>query len=149
MLATLDITALNNHRDVLAIHLGISSELECELAAIEFVDFYEGVVYRFKHNNRTYAVALSSIGIPSDCTVKFKEDTWSITSKQFAKIIRIRTPSSLNYGHYVGQYVAYYGNSYHGFYFHLEDKTEMYIDHFYYQYVNSSHVWLYGKVCAA
>lgn len=129
---------VKNHSLALAAHLGINEKVENELHTIEIVAVIDGV-HILKHNTVVYVVAKNSFGIPSDSVIDFNGERWSITNKLIAKLSHIRTPAGLHYGYerYIGKYVEYSGNAYHGMYFYDENRKRIDLLHFNYGYINT------------
>lgn len=76
-----DIAGINNKLEALAKHLGIDSDSEVELSAIE-QRHTSGMVHTYVHEEIMYFVANSAYGLAADKLVEFNSNHWSVLAQK-------------------------------------------------------------------
>lgn len=76
-----DIPAINNRLEALAKYLGINSDIEAELSAIE-QRHTATPVHTYIHNETMYFVANSNYGLAADKIIEFNSNLWSVLAQK-------------------------------------------------------------------
>lgn len=76
-----EIPAINNHLEALAKHLGINSDIDAELSAIE-QRHTATPVHTYKYKGTMYFVANSAYGLAADKLVEFNSNHWSVLAQK-------------------------------------------------------------------